>query len=111
MRHSCRDTAIRAGANLARAAGTVDCPLPRRRHGRCGGKLRLLGVGSARRSALAPDAPTLAEAGVPGFEAGTFFGIFAPAATPRSVVVRLNEAINRALLLPELRERNLRFEP
>ncbi len=47
------------------------------------GKLRLLGVGAARRSTLAPDAPTLAEAGISGFEAGTFFGLFAPAATPR----------------------------
>ena len=69
------------------------------------GKLRLLGVGAARRSTLAPDAPTLAEAGVSGFEAGTFFGLFAPAATPRQLVARLNEEANRALLVPELRER------
>ena len=69
------------------------------------GKLRLLGVGAARRSTLAPDVPTLAEAGVSGFEAGTFFGLFAPAATPRPLVARLNEEANRALLLPELRER------
>ena len=69
------------------------------------GKLRLLGVGAARRSTLAPDAPTLAEAGVSGFEAGTFFGLFAPAATPRQLVARLNEEANRALLAPDLRER------
>lgn len=69
------------------------------------GKLRLLGVGALRRSALAPDAPTLAEAGVTGFEASTFFGIFAPAATSRAVVNRLNEEINRALLVPEIKER------
>ncbi len=69
------------------------------------GKLRLLGVGAPRRSALAPDAPTLAEAGVPGFDASTFFGIFAPAGTPRNVVMRLNEDINRALQTPDLRER------
>ena len=69
------------------------------------GKLRLLGVGAARRSTLAPAAPTLAEAGVPGFEAGTFFGLFAPAATPRLVVARLNEETNRALIVPEMRER------
>ena len=69
------------------------------------GKLRLLGVGAARRSTLAPDTPTLAEAGVSGFEAGTFFGLFAPAATPRPLVARLNEEANRGLLLPELRER------
>ncbi len=71
------------------------------------GKLRLLGVGAARRSSLAPDVPTLAEAGVPGFEAGTFFGLFAPAATPRQVVLRLNDETNRALLAPEMRERLL----
>ena len=69
------------------------------------GKLRLLGVGAARRSTLAPDAPTLAEAGVNGFEAGTFFGLFAPAATPRPLVARLNEEANRALMLPDVRER------
>ena len=71
------------------------------------GKLRLLGVGAARRSTQAPEVPTLAEAGVPGFEAGTFFGLFAPAATPRQVVQRLNEETNRALLVPEMRERLL----
>ena len=69
------------------------------------GRLRLLGVGAARRSTFAPDVPTLAEAGVPGFEAGTFFGLFAPAATPRDVVARLNEETRRALLAPEMRER------
>ena len=69
------------------------------------GKLRLLGVAAARRSSLAPDGPTLAEAGVPGFDAGTFFGLFAPAATPRAVVVRLNEEINRVLFMPDMRER------
>ena len=69
------------------------------------GKLRLLGVGAARRSTLAPDTPTLAEAGVNGFEAGTFFGLFAPAATPRPLVARLNEEANRALMLPDVRER------
>ncbi len=69
------------------------------------GKLRLLGVGAPRRSALAPDAPTLAEAGVPGFDASTFFGIFAPIGTPRSVVMRLNEDINRALKTTDMRER------
>ena len=69
------------------------------------GKLRLLGVGSPRRSSLAPDSPTLSEVGVTGFDAGTFFGIFAPAATPRPVVTRLNEEINRALLAADIRER------
>ena len=69
------------------------------------GKLRLLGVGALRRSSLAPDVPTLAEAGVPGFEAGTFFGLFAPLATPRIVVFRLNQEVNRLLVMPDMRER------
>jgi tripartite-type tricarboxylate transporter receptor subunit TctC len=69
------------------------------------GKLKLLGVGALRRSSLAPDTPTLAEAGVAGFEAGTFFGIFAPAGTPRGAVDRLNAEVNRALGTPEMKER------
>ena len=69
------------------------------------GKLKLLGVGALRRSSLAPDTATLAEAGVAGFEAGTFFGIFAPAGTPRGVVDRLNAEVNRALGTPEMKER------
>ena len=59
----------------------------------------------ARAATLAPDVPTLAEAGVPGFEAGTFFGLFAPLATPRIVVFRLNEEVNRLLVMPDMRER------
>jgi tripartite-type tricarboxylate transporter receptor subunit TctC len=69
------------------------------------GKLKLLGVGALRRSTLAPDTPTLVEAGVAGFEAGTFFGIFAPAGTPRDIVDRLNAEVNRALGTPEMKER------
>ena len=69
------------------------------------GKLKLLGVGAARRSTLAPDAPTLAEAGLDGYEASTFFGLFAPPATPRAIVDRLNAEVNRAIRAPDVRER------
>jgi tripartite-type tricarboxylate transporter receptor subunit TctC len=69
------------------------------------GKLKLLGVGTVRRSALAPDTPTLAEAGVVGFEASTFFGVFAPAGTPRPIIERLNGEINRALGAADVKER------
>ena len=69
------------------------------------GKLRLLGVGALKRSPLAPDAPTIAEAGVPGFEAATFFGLFGPAGLPRAIVNRLNDESNRVLLAPDLKER------
>jgi len=54
------------------------------------GKLRLLGVGTKQRSALAPDFPTIAEEGVPGYNSATVFGVMAPAKTPPPVITRLN---------------------
>ena len=59
------------------------------------GQLRMLGVGSAQRMPLAPEVPTVAESGVPGFEAVTWFGLFGPAALPRDVVMKLNDAAKR----------------
>ncbi len=61
-----------------------------------GGKLRALGVSSARRSPLAPDVPTIAEAGVKGYEMGYWFAAYAPAGTPPAVVKRLNELLAAA---------------
>lgn len=61
------------------------------------GKLKLLAVGSPKRSPLFPDAPTLSEAGLKGFDADTVFGFYAPAATPATVIARLNQEINRIL--------------
>jgi tripartite-type tricarboxylate transporter receptor subunit TctC len=61
------------------------------------GRLRALGVTSATRSALLPDVPTIAASGLPGYEAITMFAAFAPAATPRTVIDRLNEEIVRFL--------------
>ena len=58
------------------------------------GKLRALAVTSRNRSALLPDVPTLAESGLPGYEAGSWYGILAPAGTPRAIVARLNAEIN-----------------
>jgi len=69
------------------------------------GKLVALGVSSAQRSAIMRDVPTIAEAGVPGFEITSWNGVFAPAGTPRAVVARLNEVIVRALPLPDVAER------
>ena len=69
------------------------------------GKLRLLGMGSARRSPLLPDLPTISEAGVPGYDATTWYGALAPARTPRAVVVRLNREIVQSLQSAEMRER------
>ncbi|MCW5656854.1 MAG: tripartite tricarboxylate transporter substrate binding protein [Burkholderiaceae bacterium] len=69
------------------------------------GKLRALGIGSARRSALLPDVPTVAEAGVPGYELTGWLAVFAPAGTPEPVLDRLHAEIVRILALPAMRER------
>lgn len=61
------------------------------------GKLKLLAVGSSKRSPLFPDVPTLEEAGLKGFDADTWFGFYAPAGTPAEVVSRLNREINKIL--------------
>jgi tripartite-type tricarboxylate transporter receptor subunit TctC len=71
------------------------------------GRLRLLAVGSPKRSPLFPDTPTLDEVGVKGFDADTVFGFYAPAGTPASTVTRLNSEINRILGTPALQERVL----
>ena len=69
------------------------------------GRLRALAVTSARPSALAPGLPTVAEAGVPGYESVAIFGVLAPARTPPALVARLNGAIVSVLHQPEVRER------
>lgn len=69
------------------------------------GKLRLLGVSGRARSSAMPDVPTIAEAGVRGYEATLWYAVLAPAGTPREVITRLNAAIRKALGARELRER------
>ena len=69
------------------------------------GKLRLMGAGTQKRSVLIPDAPTIAEAGVPGFEASTAFGVLAPARTPVDIVNRLSGEIQRLLQSAEIKQR------
>jgi len=69
------------------------------------GKLRALAVTSAKRIGALPDTPTMAEAGVPNYEATAWFALFAPAGTPREIVMRLNAAAGRALDTDEVRER------
>jgi len=66
------------------------------------GKIRLLAVGSPKRSPLHPDAPTLDEAGLPGFNADTMFGIYAPRGTPENVLSRMHDEVNKALASPEV---------
>ncbi len=69
------------------------------------GRLKGLAVGSLKRSKAAPDIPTVSELGYPGFEAGSWFGMLAPAGTPKSIIVRLNKEVVGALAAPELNER------
>jgi len=69
------------------------------------GKVKALAVSGARRSAGFPDLPTIAEAGVPGYEAGTWTGVIAPAGLPRPILDKLNAAINAAIRSPLFTER------
>jgi tripartite-type tricarboxylate transporter receptor subunit TctC len=69
------------------------------------GKLRALAVTSSTRAPALPDVPTMAEAGLPGFEASSWFGVLAPAGTPPAIVAKLNAEIARWLATPEAKER------
>lgn len=69
------------------------------------GKVRAIAVASARRSALLPDVPTVAESGLPGYEAYSWAGFVAPAGTPKDIVQRLSTDINKALSDPEVKNR------
>ena len=69
------------------------------------GRLRILGVASAQPSPVAPEVPTLSSSGLPGFEAASMSGMFAPAKTPREIIQRLNQEIVRVLERSEVKER------
>lgn len=69
-----------------------------------GGRLRGLAVTSAERAASAPDLPTVAESGMPGFVTGSYQGLLAAAGTPREVVAKLNAELSRALSTPEIKD-------
>ena len=71
------------------------------------GKIKLLAVSNAKRSVALPDLPTLAESGLPGFDATTWNGFLAPASTPAEVVHRLNKAIGEILAQPDIQKRLL----
>jgi tripartite-type tricarboxylate transporter receptor subunit TctC len=70
-----------------------------------GGKLRAIGISSAKRVAAAPDTPTVAEQGLPGFETGSFQGVIGAAATPREIVQKLNAELTKVLNTADMKER------
>jgi tripartite-type tricarboxylate transporter receptor subunit TctC len=69
------------------------------------GRLKMLAVGTRSRSALAPEIPTVAEAGVPGYESSTAFGVLAPARTPAAVIGRLNRELVRIMQSGDIKEK------
>ncbi len=69
------------------------------------GKLKALGVTSPQRTPAAPDVPTIAESGVPGYEVFAWNGVFVPAGTPKPIVAQLNEEIRKAMQLPQVRDK------
>ncbi len=69
------------------------------------GRLRAIAVTSAKRSSIAPEIPTIAESGVPGYDTSGWFGMVAPAGTPRAVIERLNTDMVKGITTPESRER------
>jgi tripartite-type tricarboxylate transporter receptor subunit TctC len=78
------------------------------------GKIKIFGIGSGKRLSLAPDIPTVAESGLPDYEATTWFGLFATAGTPREIVTKINAEVAKILADPQFREKFLApqmFEP
>jgi tripartite-type tricarboxylate transporter receptor subunit TctC len=82
-------------------AGTMVTTVPQIRAGR----LRGLGVTTTERNAAAPEIPTVAEAGLPGFESTQWYGLLAPAQTPKDIVTRLHGEMTKILQLPEMKQR------
>ena len=71
------------------------------------GRIRALGVTTSRRTAALPDVPTIAEAGVPGFEVDGWYGLLAPAATPAAIIRRINSDLSIVVSIGEMKERLL----
>ncbi len=88
------------GGHIALMAGNILTAMPLVKSG----DLRAYGVTSARRSAAAPDVPTLAEAGLPGYDAVQWFGLAAPAGTPRDIIMKLHAAVVTALNDPAVHD-------
>ena len=91
------------GGNVSMTFGNTLTVMPGVKNGR----LRGIAIATARRSAIAPELPTIAESGLPGFESGTWYALMAPARTPRDVVILINGAVVRILQLAHIREKLL----
>jgi len=87
------------GGHVSMMFDTINTALPHVKSG----TLKALAVTSSKRSPLAPDVPTMIEAGLPGFEISAWYVMFAPAHTPKDIMQRLNAEVNKALKDPELR--------
>ena len=91
------------GGQVLTMVETVPASLPHIK----AGKLRALAVTTPQRISMLPEVPTAAEAGLPGFEVSSMFGILAPAGTPKEIVARLNTEITKLLAMPEVKEQLL----
>ena len=89
------------GGHIPISFGAISTALPHMRSG----KLRALGVTEAKRLSIAPEVPTIAESGLPGFEVSQWYGVFAPAGIPGAIVKKLNGELAGILALPETMER------
>jgi tripartite-type tricarboxylate transporter receptor subunit TctC len=89
---------LMAGVTQYTFDGTASLPAIRE------GKVKLLAVGSAQRWHVFPDAPTIAESALPGFELSTWYGLFAPVKTPQPIIDLLNARLNLVLALPQVKE-------
>jgi tripartite-type tricarboxylate transporter receptor subunit TctC len=90
-----------SGGSINLMSVSVSLALPAFRAGR----VRMLGIGSEKRLPQAPDIPTIAESGLPGYQAVTWFGLFGPAGLPRDIVMKLNTEVERIFSDPEFRAR------
>ena len=91
------------GGSVSMTLGNTLTVMPSVRNGR----LRGIAIATAERSAVVPELPTIAESGLPGFASGTWYGMMAPARTPREVVTLLNASVVRIVQLPDVREKLL----
>ena len=89
------------GGHISAAFPSVSLASPHAKAGR----LRVLGIASLKRAENLPEVPTIAEAGVPGFEVLSWYGLLAPAGTPTEIITRLNQEVTRSLNEPEAVER------